>query len=126
MNESRKGFLSEAAFQFLSWVNDDFTELFVLRTVLKSLNGSMSPEAERATGLQAVKQLLDEDLVMVGEFRSDVRSLVYWEGTHFELQARIESIWSVERPPEMGEAPWFQVTTKGRCVAEGNLLRPRT
>jgi hypothetical protein len=110
--------LSPAAQEFLIWAADDYTEIFVLRTVLQRVNGPLNPEEERTAGMKVVRELLEAGSVKVGEMQADVSGLVYWEGTNSELEARIGLAWSAEQPPSMGEGPWFNVSRDGKWRVE--------
>jgi hypothetical protein len=124
MASSSEEIFSPAASHFLTLVADDFTELFALRSFLQRLEGPMSPRKERIAGLRILSEFLDAGLVKVGEFRSDVLGLQYWEGSLAEIEDRIARAWNIKSPPGMGEPPWFFATDEGKR-AEARIRRPR-
>lgn len=106
--------LSAAAVEFLVWAGDDYTEAFVLRDILKRLKGALSGEEEREEALDVLGELLQADLIRVGEMRRNTVGIDYWDNPASELIARLEACWSSASPPRMGEGPWFYVTDRGR------------
>ncbi len=110
--------LSSTAIEFLRWAADDFVEAFCLRDVVRRLVGILSPEAEREAALAVLHELFAAELLRVGEMQGDTDGLVYWEGPWPGLIGRVEALWSVQHPPEMGQAPWFYASEKGKRVAE--------
>jgi hypothetical protein len=114
MSASLRDPLSPVALDFLEWAADDYVEAFVLRKSLERIRGSMSPEVEKVAALDALGELLEGGLIRVGEMKADVQGLAFWEGSNADIEARIESSWNIERPPGMGENPWFYATDDGK------------
>lgn len=109
--------LSPSAREFLCWAADDFSEAFVLRDVLRRLEGSLSSEIERLKALEVINELFDADLLVVGDMRSGAAGLQLWSGTTKDVRGRLEKEWRIEDPPRMGEGPWFDATEKGKMLA---------
>lgn len=106
--------LSVVARELLAWAADDFTEVFVVRDVLKRLVGTLAPDEERAAALETLTELVSARLVEVGDMRGDAPGLVYWGDSPVEVMGRLGRIWSASEPPKMGEGPWLAATESGR------------
>lgn len=67
--------------------------------------------------MAVLRELLATDFIRVGEMQSDTAGLSYWKGSWPDLIDRVEAVWNIQRPPGMGEGPWFFATAKGKGVA---------
>ena len=110
--------LSRAARMFLVCAADDYTELFVLHDVLTRAVGTLSAEDERTRALEVLRELLEGDLVRVGDMRADVKGLAFWDEPSPNVLARVATIWSAEQLPRTGEGPWFYATPRGKSLVQ--------
>ena len=109
--------LSPAAYEYLRWAADDFCELFVLRDVLRRLAGDLKPIDEKDAALVVLSELLNAELVRVGDMSVDTPGLAYWDLAAPEALARIAAAWNDHHPPEMGHGPWLDATPTGKTIA---------
>ena len=110
--------LSPEASEVLVWIVDDYTELFGINAIVQRLRGeTLSTSDEREAVLGVLRELLENDLVMVGDMVADTEGLSLWVGPWAEHLHRIEQSWPVDQPLKMGHNPWFSATEKGRGKA---------
>jgi hypothetical protein len=112
--------LSPTAVRLLTWVSDDYIELYGVQELIRQVSGSISPDALRQVSLDTIADLLASGLIFVGEMKAgvaDLSPLSLELGDHDTNVAELAVLWPPETSPEMGHGPWLAATQQGKVRA---------
>jgi hypothetical protein len=87
-------------------VQTDCVGLWAVLWAVKERLPSLTPAEARATVLAVVREALEREIVVPGEFSE--MHFVPWEASLKEAMERLESAWlALGREPNLGEVVWF-------------------
>ena len=98
----------------LAWCVEDWTSLFFINAFVREFSHYKDLNLIKKTTLEVIKNLLELELVVVGDLTND-NKFFPWEMPFEKILVKIKIDWdNLGRELYMYELVWFEITEKGR------------